>query len=169
VVSAVTSRRANVCKDRSGGMTSRGRTRRGLGEPLATHLRRRAVRPRLSVSHWACKVLLNASTDAPRGPRVGPMLWASRASFLTVTFAPPLGAAASPAAPWGFALKGRNRVHPRLWFEPDYPSRGSRARKPLDRGGDCAVRTDPHGRREGAGGAMPSASAWAVMVARSRR
>jgi hypothetical protein len=39
-----------------------------------------------------------------RGPRLRPMLWASRASLLVVTFAPPPGAAASPAAPG--ALRG---------------------------------------------------------------
>jgi hypothetical protein len=43
--------------------------------------------------------------SAARGPRLWlVLLWASRASFLAVTFAPPSGAAASPAAPG--ALRG---------------------------------------------------------------
>jgi hypothetical protein len=48
--------------------------------------------------------LISMLRTAAKGPRLGAMLWASRVSFLTVTFAPPLGAAASPAAPG--ALRG---------------------------------------------------------------
>jgi hypothetical protein len=43
--------------------------------------------------------LISSLRTAAKGPRLRLMLWASRASPFVVTFAPPSGAAASPAAP----------------------------------------------------------------------